>query len=157
VWLQGGSIILQKSSTVQAPAIRICAVNLVVQDNAQLLASNGGCGPQTGFGAGSSQVGLPSSGAGHGGVGGMSSDGQGDTLTGGPWYDNVTGEGSQKGGDVLLTQRMHIHTWRCAGPVMVGSGGGDTILGGSGGGIIYMDVAGVFDNSGTVAATAYAG
>jgi hypothetical protein len=91
MWLQGGSITLQKSSNVEAPAIRVCARTLVVQDGAQLSASGVGCGSQTGFGAGLSLVGQPSSGAGHGGVGGMGSDGQGDTLVGGLAYDNVTG------------------------------------------------------------------
>ncbi|RYG56854.1 hypothetical protein EON66_01860, partial [archaeon] len=64
------NLLLQHSSVLQASTIRMCAANMNVLTSCSISADFLGCGPETGFGPGTSATSTASSGAGHGGVGG---------------------------------------------------------------------------------------
>ena len=122
MWITAQTMLVQKSGQVSAPALKLCVQSqLSVAAGGAVSAAALGCSQQSGYGAGMSSTDTPSSGAGHGGAGG-SAGVLINKLNGGKVYDNVS--------------------W----PSMLGSSGGDPLLGGSGGGIISIETSDLVNN-----------
>jgi len=115
VWLAAGSLEVNSGGQVLGATIRVCARQLQVAVSGAISSQGLGCNSQTGQGAGDSGVGIASSGAGHGGFGGSGVSAGGAATPGGVAYDNVSL------------------------PLFLGSGGGDSNLGGAGGGFIWVE------------------
>ena len=136
LWVTAQLVLLTKSGLVQGTSMRICAYgDLAILNGGVISAAGLGCSAESGYGAGDSNLQAASSGAGHGGIGGDGASAIDPTqiTLGGAAYDNVTN------------------------PRMLGSGGGDPNLGGSGGGLLWLEVAGVLFNDGVIGAPGTAG
>ena len=135
LWVTAATVLVTKSGIAQGAAVRVCAGRLAVFNGGSISAGGLGCSAERGYGAGDSAAQAASSGAGHGGVGGggVSPINPAQFTVGGVAYDNVTA------------------------PRMLGSGGGDRDLGGSGGGLLWLEVSGELRNDGVIGAPGVAG
>lgn len=132
VWMSVKTLYVLQGGQVSGGTIRVCSYSVRIAPTGAISAQGLGCDSGTGQGAGYAAVQGPSSGAGHGGFGGDGITSEGEITAGGAPYDNVTS------------------------PSMFGSGGGDTNLGGQGGGIIYCESAAV-DLEGQIVGSGFPG
>eukprot|EP00003_Mantamonas_plastica_P000678 TRINITY_DN1052_c1_g1_i3.p1 TRINITY_DN1052_c1_g1~~TRINITY_DN1052_c1_g1_i3.p1 ORF type:complete len:363 (-),score=92.82 TRINITY_DN1052_c1_g1_i3:398-1486(-) len=110
-YVEAQDLIVDPGASITSSTILVCAFRVSVSGT--MTANSRGCVAALGAGAGSQVTGGAGSGGGHGGIGGASNF-EGTGSQGGPTYD-----------DVMF-------------PGMSGSGGGSSLLGGVGGGVIVI-------------------